>query len=145
MEAHLERKLEGSIHYSTNLSVLTTLLNAPCFLLLSLLSLINLLSDMFSKWRVSAFGLCVLAAGVAAEDLTWWVDQSCETRLGAGVTDRMMQEAVDTVLSMRHRMQRTKDQEGQAYAAFQQVFKFDPSTDLGDPLTSSQWNQVRGT
>lgn len=60
--------------------------------------------------------------------LDWWVHSSCESRLGAGVADGMLFEAVDTAKAV---VKRLDDGDENMLNVFKTVMKFDYQNPAG--------------
>ncbi|KAF2727779.1 hypothetical protein EJ04DRAFT_570078 [Polyplosphaeria fusca] len=80
-------------------------------------------SSKFAPWTLPGLSLLLLISTVVA-DQTWWVDDSCKGKFKDGVFDKMMEEVIETSKLARDRMSRTREQEPQAHAAFEHVFKY---------------------
>lgn len=63
-------------------------------------------------------------------DKTYWIDQSCYTKLGSGTPDSILSDTFLNAKNVNDRLKRTPEQETDFYSAFNQLFKFDP-TNLG--------------
>lgn len=73
-----------------------------------------------------------LSLAAANAEFTWWVDKTCNDKLGQGTVDKMLTEAVDIAKMAKGRMQRTREEESQAYEGFNEIFRFYPD----DPASS---------
>lgn len=71
-----------------------------------------------SHWRL----LSIAALASSGLALDWWVDQSCEERLGPGTVDRMLKEAVDTAKAV---MRGLEARDENMMNVFKQVMSYD--------------------
>jgi hypothetical protein len=82
------------------------------------------------------FGVVLLARPAFSTEF-WWVDKTCDEKLGKDVVHRMMEETVESAKMIRDRLIRSERDEPDAHRAFQALFQFKTSTD--EPWDKSRW------
>lgn len=56
--------------------------------------------------------------------MTWWVDQSCEQKIGPDIVDQMMGEAVRTATWVGQRLQRPSEEQVEGHAGWNALYGY---------------------